>query len=80
MKIDLRIAEAVGMLRGSNIKAWDIFIEYLNTRLDFERDKCVTVDDDNKNRIHRGKARAFKELAEIDKEVDKVFKSHRGNE
>ncbi len=80
MKMNVDEAEAVGMLRAANIKAWEIFIGFLGRRYDFERNQCVDVDDDKKNRIHRGKARAFKEIINIETEVDRIFRTGKRGE
>ena len=79
MKMSLKEAEAVGMLRGGNTKAWDIFIEYFYKKLEFERNQCEKLDDVDKLKVHQGKARAFREVSEIDREVENVFNSHRGD-
>ncbi len=80
MRMNKLEAEAVGMLRGGNIKAWKIFMDFIEKKYNFERDQCVDIDDDFRNRIHRGKARAFKEIKNIETEVDRIFRTGRQGE
>lgn len=69
--------EAVGMLKGYNPKAWDIYIGYITKLLNFERDQCVIVGKD-KVQIHQGRARAFREVVDIGLKAEKIYYNQRG--
>lgn len=68
-------AEAVLALRGSNEKAWNTLISYFSRRYDFARDKCVDTKDNIQ--IEQGKAKAFKEIKEIEEDAEDVLESIR---
>jgi hypothetical protein len=74
MNMSKEEAQAVGILR-SNAKAWELFMGYLDKRLEFEKDACVDVDDELKNKVHRGKAKAFRDIINLDKTVDRIFRT-----
>ncbi len=69
--------EAVGILRSGNPAAWKIYIGYIDKLLNFERDKCVTTNAD-KVPIHQGRARAFREVVEIEFKAETVYESRKG--
>jgi hypothetical protein len=73
--MDLREAEAVGMLR-SHVEAWDTFINYIDRLFKFEQNKCVSTGLD-KVQIHQGRARAFEEILNIEEEAEAIYQSNK---
>lgn len=68
-------AEAVLMLRGSNEAAWKVLMSYFSRRYDFARDKCVDTRDDVQ--WEQGKAKAFREIKNIEEDAEGVLESIR---
>ncbi len=66
-------AEAVLTLRGSNVQAWNTLMSYFQRRYDFARDKCVDTRDDVQ--LEQGKAKAFKEIKDIEEDADDVLEA-----
>lgn len=78
-QLEPREAEAVLMLRGAHEGAFNVLISYFKRRYDFARDQCVDVDDDKKMKREQGKARAFKEISNIEKNAENVLEAIRSD-
>lgn len=68
-------AEAVLMLRGSNEAAWSTLMSYFSRRYNFARDKCVDTRDNVQ--LEQGKAKAFREIKDIEEDAQDVLESIR---
>jgi hypothetical protein len=61
---------AVGVLMANS--EWGIYLDYIEKLLNFERDKCVVVKQESVA-IHQGRARAFREVLEIQLKAEKLY-------
>lgn len=66
--------EAVGILIANT--EWHVFIGYVEKLLNFERDKCVSTDKE-KVPIHQGRARAFREIVDIETRAGNIYESRK---
>lgn len=66
-------AEAVLMLRGAHEAAWNTLMSYFSRRYDFARDKCVDTRDNVQ--LEQGKAKAFREIKEIEQDAEDVLEA-----
>lgn len=72
MQLTLKHAEAINVLRSSNIDAWNILVQYFEDCYRYQSDQCVDIDKE-KVPIHQGMARVYRDLSNIEELAERVY-------